>query len=205
MGNLWFLGIGAFLLGSIPFGRLVGYFAGHIDVRKAGSGNIGATNVARQLGIGWGLLTLVLDMLKGFLPVAAAQRLVSGDAAVYAGITVGLAALLGHQFSVFQRFAGGKGVATALGVFLALSPVACLTGLGIFVVLVLKWRYISLGSLAAAASVPITLHLQDFHLSVVLGAVIGAALIFFRHRQNILRLIRGREPKWGQKISGELL
>lgn len=202
---LLLLGIGAFLLGSIPFGRIVGYFAGHIDIRKAGSGNIGATNVARQLGMGWGLLTLALDMFKGFAPVSGAEQLVSGNAAVYSGIVVGLAALLGHQFSVFQRFAGGKGVATALGVFLALSPFACLIGLGIFALLVLKWRYISLGSLGATLSMPITLYLQGFSPAVVLGAVIAAAFIFLRHHQNIQRLIRGREPKWGQNVSGKLL
>lgn len=202
---LLLLCIGAFLLGSIPFGRIVGYFAGHIDIRKSGSGNIGATNVARQLGMGWGLLTLALDMFKGFAPVSGADQLVSGNAAVYSGIVVGLAALLGHQFSVFQRFAGGKGVATALGVFLALSPFACLIGLGIFALLVLKWRYISLGSLGATLSMPIILYLQGFSLPVVLGAVIGAAFIFLRHHQNIQRLIHGHEPKWGQNVSGKLL
>ncbi|OHB29117.1 MAG: acyl-phosphate glycerol 3-phosphate acyltransferase, partial [Desulfuromonadaceae bacterium GWB2_53_15] len=133
----------AYLLGSIPTGLLLGKAYG-IDVRKEGSGNIGATNLYRTVGRKVGVITLVGDCFKGLVPVMAARAWGLGAEQV---AWVGLAAFCGHVFSVFLRFKGGKGVATGLGVFLALSPLAVAIAVGVFAVLVLKWRYVSLGSI----------------------------------------------------------
>ena len=142
---------GAYLLGSIPTGLLLGKLYG-IDVRKEGSGNIGATNLYRTVGRKVGVMTLAGDCLKGLLPVLAMKY---STLPVEYAAWVGLAAFCGHVFSVFLKFRGGKGVATALGVFLALSPLAVAIALGVFIALMLIWRYVSLGSINAAAVMPI--------------------------------------------------
>ena len=190
--------IAAYLLGSIPFGIMIGRFFGHIDVSKVGSGNIGAANVAREAGVKWGLLTLVLDALKGFMPVALAYHSIGQAVDTTEGLVgiVGMAALLGHQFPIYNRFKGGKGIATGLGVFLALSPMACLFSGTVFVVMVILWGYVSLGSILAALGLPLWLLILGHSKQLVLLSLVIALLITFLHRGNIQRLLQGNERRW---------
>ena len=188
----------AYLLGSIPFGRIIARKVARIDITKHGSGNIGATNVAREVGTTWGLLTLILDLLKGFLPVFLLSPHFS-DATPSNGwaiAVVSLAALLGHQFSVFEKLNGGKGVATALGVYLAVSPGSCLAALSIFVVVVAVWDIISLASMISSASMPLLLTLMGYPSPVITASLVTTALIVLKHRDNISRIRAGQERKW---------
>jgi glycerol-3-phosphate acyltransferase PlsY len=189
----------AYLLGSIPFGLLLTKLFGGGDVRQAGSGNIGATNVARVAGPLPGILTLLLDAAKGAAAVWLAAR-VSNDSATWMVIAA-LAALIGHCFPVWLKFRGGKGVATAAGVFLMLSPLALLGSVIVFVLVVAFWRYVSLGSIAAAAAMPLLIYLlwAPRHappLAVTFGALAAAVLVIYKHDANIQRLIEGEEPKF---------
>ncbi len=184
--------LGSYLLGSIPTGLLLAKAAG-VDIRASGSGNIGATNVYRTLGRTVGVLTLVGDCLKGLIPVLAARYLGLSDAWIAAA---GLAAFLGHVYTIFLGFKGGKGVATALGVFLGVSPLAVLGALVIFVLLVWKWRYISLGSIAAAAAMPLMVAWLDRRPLLVGMTVIVAVLVIWKHRENISRLRAGTENRF---------
>jgi glycerol-3-phosphate acyltransferase PlsY len=189
----------AYLLGSIPFGKWIARRVARIDISKRGSGNIGATNVAREVGLRWGLLTLALDALKGALPVALlllAPLPGPDPSGPGAPSLVGLSALLGHQFSLFEGFRGGKGVATGLGVYLVLAPFSCGIALALFVLVVYRWKYVSLGSLAAASSLPILLLGKPSPVAAL--AAVAAGLIFLKHRENLRRLLRGDEPKWPQ-------
>jgi acyl phosphate:glycerol-3-phosphate acyltransferase len=197
----------AYLLGSIPFGYiLVRVFQG-IDVRSIGSGNIGATNVARSGGKGLAIATLVLDALKGWLPVFLVLTLpgisASGPAQLHTLASLAaLAAVVGHMFPVWLKFNGGKGVATGLGVFLALAPRAMLIALLIFAVVVAATRYVSLGSILAAAAFPVALYwLQrdSFPAPALLMCAAVALLVIFRHRQNIGRLWAGTENRFGAR------
>ena len=190
--NSTLLIVAAYLLGSIPTGLLLGKMFG-IDVRKAGSGNIGATNVYRTAGKKLGIITLLADSLKGAVPVVAARYL-DMDAAVVAA--AGLAAFLGHVFPFYLRFKGGKGVATALGVFLAAAPAAVGIALLAFLGVVLKTRYVSLGSIVAAALVPPLVGAFAAPPAVVVMAVIVSAVVIWRHRENIQRLYAGTENKF---------
>lgn len=147
----------AYLVGSIPTGLLLGKAYG-IDVRQEGSGNIGATNLYRTVGRKVGIFTLIGDCLKGLIPVLAVKH--SGLPTEYAA-WVGLAAFCGHVFSIFLKFKGGKGVATALGVFLGLAPLAVVIAVAVFATLMLAWRYVSLGSICAAAVMPVAVALQE--------------------------------------------
>lgn len=184
--------LGSYLLGSIPTGLLLAKAAG-VDIRSSGSGNIGATNVYRTLGRTVGVLTLVGDCLKGLIPVLVARYLGLPDAWIAAA---GLAAFLGHVYTVFLGFKGGKGVATALGVFLGVSPLAVLGALVIFVLLVWKWRYISLGSIAAAAAMPLMVAWLDRRPLLVGMTVIVSVLVIWKHRENISRLRAGTENRF---------
>ena len=189
----------AYLLGSIPFGLILGKMFGAADVRKEGSGNIGATNVARVAGPLAGVLTLVLDAAKGAATVLLAGRY-SNDSATWMMIA-GLAALVGHCFPVWLKFKGGKGVATAAGVYLALCPAAFLGGLILFILVVVFWRYVSLGSIAAAAAMPLLLYFlwAPHHASppiISFGALAVAILIVYKHDANLQRLVEGAEPKF---------
>lgn len=183
---------GAYLLGSIPTGLLLGKAYG-IDVRREGSGNIGATNLYRTVGRKVGVMTLVGDCLKGMLPVLAVKY--SALPPEYAA-WVGLAAFCGHVFSVFLKFKGGKGVATALGVFLALSPLAVAVALGVFVVMMLAWRYVSLGSISAAMVMPITVWALGEGRVMIVVTMIIALVVIIRHIENIKRLEAGTESKF---------
>jgi acyl phosphate:glycerol-3-phosphate acyltransferase len=191
--------IAAYLLGSIPFGLLLTKAFGRGDVRKVGSGNIGATNVARAAGLLAGVFTLVLDVAKGAGAVFLAEKL-SNDSTTWMMIAA-VAALLGHCFPVWLKFKGGKGVATAAGIFLVLSPLACLGALLLFLLVVMFWRYVSLGSVSAAAAMPLLIYLlwAPHHAppaAVTFGAVATALLIVYKHRRNLQRLLEGAEPKF---------
>jgi glycerol-3-phosphate acyltransferase PlsY len=181
----------AYLLGSVPTGYILGSLAG-VDVRKAGSGNVGATNVARVVGKRHGIFTLVADIAKGFVPVVVALHLGLTSAAT---VLVGVAAFLGHLYPVFLRFQGGKGVATALGVFLGLSPWATLVLIPIFVLVILATRVVSLSSMVAAASAPIVFWLLTASPILTGTSVFIALMIILRHRGNIQRLLSGTEPR----------
>lgn len=182
----------AYLVGSIPSGFILGRLAG-VDVRDAGSGNIGATNVARVLGKGRGLLTLLADTAKGFVPVFIGQRLGLSDAAV---ALVAIAAFLGHLYPVFLRFRGGKGVATAFGALLALAPPATLIMIFIFGAAVLGSRRVSLGSMAAALAAPIALWVFSYSVELVAMSAFLWVMITLRHRDNVKRLLAGTEPRF---------
>jgi acyl phosphate:glycerol-3-phosphate acyltransferase len=193
------LALAGYLLGSIPFGLIFAKILGRKDVREHGSGNIGATNVSRVVGPLAGILTLFMDTAKGTAAVWLAARL-SEDAAI-AMMFAGIAALLGHCFPVWLKFRGGKGVATALGVYLALCPLAALVAVVLFVLVVAFWRYVSLGSLAAAAAMPLLTYLlwAPGHappLVIKLGTLFAAVLIFYKHDANLQRLVDGTEPKY---------
>jgi glycerol-3-phosphate acyltransferase PlsY len=193
--------VAAYLLASIPFGLLISRRVVRLDITKAGSGNIGATNVAREVGLKWGIFTLLVDILKGFIPVTLAHYLLGSSAEVQEALKgiVGLSALLGHQFSVYNRFRGGKGVATCLGVFLAISPLSCLFSGIIFFILVSLWRYISLGSILAALTMPIWLSLTGHSIFMILMSLIISLLITLLHRENIRRLMQGNERRWQKR------
>jgi glycerol-3-phosphate acyltransferase PlsY len=182
----------AYLIGSIPTGLLLGKAYG-IDVRKEGSGNIGATNLYRTVGRNVGILTLVGDCLKGLLPVLFVKH--SSLPPEFAA-WVALAAFCGHVFSVFLKFKGGKGVATALGVFLALAPLAVTIALALFAALMFIWRYVSLGSISAAAVMPLAVYFMGGSATVTGVTLVIAAIVIFRHHENIRRLLSGTENKF---------
>lgn len=217
----------AFALGSIPFGLLVSRFRG-VDIRKHGSGNIGATNVARVLGYKVGLLVFILDVLKGFVPTFAAgwymgvipgtvfsQRITAWNAWLW--LAVMAMAILGHMYSPFVRFKGGKGVATGLGALLGVFPFLTIPAAGalvLWVAIVLIWRYVSAASIAAAVSLPALVYLTVQAVAAARGAtppgrgsmlpfylVTGtmAVLIVIRHRSNIRRLVAGTESRIGHR------
>lgn len=187
---LWILG--AYLIGSIPTGYLLGKAYG-IDVRQEGSGNIGATNLYRTVGRKVGIYTLIGDCLKGFLPVLVASYLGYQE---NIQALIALAAFCGHVFSVFMRFKGGKGVATALGVFLALNPIAVLGALVAFVLCVVVWRYISLGSIVAAAVMPVMIYLRPHGTPLLIATALIAVIVILKHHANISRLVAGTESKF---------
>jgi acyl phosphate:glycerol-3-phosphate acyltransferase len=196
--QLWLL-LAAYFLGSIPFGLLLAKLFGNADVRKAGSGNIGAANVARVAGPLAGILTLVLDTAKGAAAVLLAARFTHESAAWM--MLAALAALVGHCFSVWLKFKGGKGVATALGVFLALCTPAALAALLLFALVAASWRYISLGSISAAAAMPLLMYFlwAPHHappLIITFGSLAATVLVVYQHRANIQRLVRGEEPRF---------
>ena len=212
--------VAAYLLGSIPTGFLVARVKG-IDIRKVGSGNIGATNALRVLGKPAGILVLLVDALKGFLAVAIvvnwypelhemAPRCfgVNGypDSQMreVLGIVAGFFAVLGHNYPCWLGFKGGKGIATSAGVLTALVPWALLIILSVWIVLIAVTRYVSIGSLAASATLPFATWLttRDLTLTVVTGAM--GVLAIYKHKGNIQRLMNGTEPRFGQKRPEEV-
>jgi glycerol-3-phosphate acyltransferase PlsY len=181
----------SYLLGSIPFGYILIRSTQGKDIRAFGSGNIGATNVFRKSRLA-GILTLVLDAGKGYLAVAAAGWL-GGDLKWQAAAAV--FAIIGHIFTIWLRFKGGKGVATGCGAYLALSPLAVLTTLGLFLLILLLTRYISASSIGATAFFPFWAYLYGEPAPVLIWATAGALLIIAKHHQNIRRLFSGTEDK----------
>jgi glycerol-3-phosphate acyltransferase PlsY len=189
----------AYLLGSIPFGYLLVRARSGKDVRAMGSGNIGATNVARAAGWFTGVATLVLDAEKGFFAVWLMDRLSAGS--IRFMMLAALAAIAGHVFPVWLRFSGGKGVATAAGSFLAVSWPAVAAAMAVFLIVAGFWRYVSLASVSAAASLPLLVYIlyAPRHApptAVSVGTLLAAALIIWKHKGNIRRLMAGAEPRF---------
>jgi acyl phosphate:glycerol-3-phosphate acyltransferase len=198
--NPWLISIPlAYLLGSIPFGYLLVKIFLKQDIRTTGSGNIGATNVARSGAKGLGIATLLLDMLKAYVAVRIAQHLSPGnyDLAVAAAV----AAILGHVFPIWLGFRGGKGVASALGVFLALTPLSAACTFGIFLVIFFITRYVSLASIIGSATFPLfAFYFVPFRTPIVIaGFLVIPLLIIVKHHQNIRRLLSGKESRFGVK------
>lgn len=188
----WILGAAAYLAGSIPFGMLIARAKG-IDLRQVGSGNIGATNVARAMGKGWAVAVLAADAAKGFVPVWLGRRLglPAGAVAVAGG-----AAIVGHMFTLFLRGRGGKGVATSLGVALALSPIAALIGFAAYIAVFALTRLSSVGSLLGVWTFSLLYVLRESPAPPLIALALGgAALVTLRHHENIRRLVRGEEKK----------
>ena len=198
--NPWLVSIPlAYLLGSIPFGYLLVKFFRHEDIRATGSGNIGATNVARSGSKGLAIATLLLDLGKAFLAVKTAQYIAPGnfDLATIAAV----AAILGHVYPVWLRFRGGKGVASALGVFLALTWPSALCILGVFIVVFAMTRYVSLASIIGSGTLPLfALHFVPQRSPIVIaGFLFIPLLIIVKHHQNISRLLSGTESRFGKR------
>ncbi|MEJ2699915.1 MAG: glycerol-3-phosphate 1-O-acyltransferase PlsY [Desulfuromonadales bacterium] len=192
--NLILALLASYLIGAIPTGVLLTRLTGAGDVRQSGSGNIGATNVYRVAGRRLGILTLVGDALKGVIPVLVAASVLHFPD-LHVGL-VALAAFLGHCFPVYLGFKGGKGVATALGVYLVLSPLAVLVAFLLFALILWKWRFVSLASISAAAAIPFLVFLFQRSPALLGVSLAISALVIFRHRANIQRLINGTENRF---------
>jgi len=196
-----FIALFGYLLGSVPTGLLLTKLFSKVDPRKTGSKNIGATNIFRTAGKSLGILTLVGDVLKGVIPTVIAMHLVPADQwglsrHVWIALA-GLSPFLGHVFSIFLGFKGGKGVATALGFYLPISTISVLIEFLIFAGIVWKWRYISLGSITCAITISILIaFFRSDSQAYFIVSVIIAALILYRHQSNISRLLQGTENKW---------
>jgi len=193
--------IASYLVGAIPFGLFFGRFLGGVDVRTLGSGNIGATNVLRGAGKKAALMTLLADLVKGLVPVLLTARIGSDDTVTALS---GIAAIAGHNFPVYLRFKGGKGVATSFGVVLAVAPWTGLVCLVTWALAAAIWRYSSLSALLAFVPYPlITFALNVHSKPLELLSLFVFGLMYYRHRDNIKRLLAGTEPKIGQKASGD--
>jgi glycerol-3-phosphate acyltransferase PlsY len=196
-----FIALFGYLLGSVPTGLLLTKLFSKVDPRKTGSKNIGATNIFRTAGKALGILTLVGDVLKGVIPTVIAMYLVPADQwglsrHVWIALA-GLSPFLGHVFSIFLGFKGGKGVATALGFYLPISTISVLIEFLIFAGIVWKWRFISLGSITCAITISILIaFFRSDSQAYFIVSVIIAALILYRHQSNISRLLQGTESKW---------
>ena len=200
--------IGSYLLGSIPFGYLAGRIGG-IDIRKCGSGNVGATNVMRTLGKSYGYPVFVADFLKGFgavkMSLLIATRVQSEwNSPEMFGILAAISSVIGHSFPVWLHFKGGKGVATSAGALFALAPVAALIGAAIWILTFWLTRYVSVASVAAAAALPLIILITTWlsehgGKSLFYSSVCLAAVVIWRHRSNLSRLIRGTEPRFTRK------
>jgi acyl phosphate:glycerol-3-phosphate acyltransferase len=190
--------LAAYLAGAIPTSFIAGRLVRGIDLRQHGSGNLGATNAFRVLG--WRAATpiFVIDIAKGFVPAFYFPAL-DGAAAPGWALAYGAAAIIGHVFSIYVGFRGGKGVATGAGVFLALAPVAVLVGLGIWIVLVLTTGYVSLASITAAASLPIMVAVTAAPTEVLIMSLLLSVFVIYAHRANVRRLIRGEEHRFRRR------
>jgi glycerol-3-phosphate acyltransferase PlsY len=200
--------IGSYLLGSIPFGYIAGRIAG-IDIRDYGSGNVGATNVIRTLGKGYGYPVFAADFLKGFgavkMSIMIATRVQSEwSSPEMFGIVAAISSVLGHSYPVWLRFKGGKGVATSAGALFGLAPIAAVAGVAIWILTFWLTRYVSVASIAAAAVLPFIILITTW-LSRTAGkllfysSVCLAAVVIWRHRSNLSRLMRGTEPRFTRK------
>jgi acyl phosphate:glycerol-3-phosphate acyltransferase len=191
----------SYLIGSIPAAYLAGKLTRGIDLREHGSGNLGATNVYRVLGARTAIIVFLADVLKGAIPVLLFPGMTAAVRPDLWAVAYALAAIAGHVRSVFLLWrGGGKGVATAAGAFMSLAPLPSLVALAIFVIVLLAWGYVSLGSLSAATVLPIVIALREgVHSPLFAVSAVVAAFVFWTHRGNIGRLRRGEEPRFGKK------
>jgi glycerol-3-phosphate acyltransferase PlsY len=200
--------LGSYLLGSIPFGYLAGRLAG-IDIRQAGSGNVGATNVVRVLGKRYGYPVFALDVLKGFGAVKISMLIAPGrppewNAPEIFGILAAMSSVLGHLYPLWLKFKGGKGVATSAGALFALTPIATLIGVAIWIIMFWLTRYVSLASVTAAVALPTVILVVRWNdhnqlKPLVCSSACVAAVVVWRHRSNLSRLMRGTEPRFTRK------
>ena len=200
MSGLWWIPVAAYVLGSIPFGLLIVKATSGRDIRSIGSGNLGAANVTRNAGLVAGGLTLLCDAGKGYLAVWLAERWASGNGRWMMAAAV--AAVIGHIFPVWLGWKGGKGVATTFGVFLPIAPYAVLGAVAFWILVVLFWRYSSLGSIVAMAALPVLVyffyaphHAPPDH--VLAGTILVSVLVLWKHRANMRRLMAGEESRLG--------
>lgn len=201
MNQTWLIPIVAYALGSIPFGLLIVKARGGPDIREVGSGNIGAANVSRNAGRFAGILTLLLDAAKGYLAVWLAARWTNGN--IRWMMVAAILAVVGHMFTVWLNFQGGKGVATGLGVFLPICWQAVVAAAVLWLIVVVFWRYASLGSISAAAALPILIYIlyapghapPEF---VSFGTLLICVLVVAKHKSNVERLVAGTEPRIGK-------
>ena len=200
MSGPWWIAVAAYLLGSIPFGLVFVKVTSGKDIRLIGSGNIGAANVTRNVGLAVGALTLLFDAGKGYLAVWLAERWTHGNGRWMMAAAV--AAVIGHIFPVWLGFKGGKGVATTFGVFLPIVPYAVLGAVAFWILVVIFWRYSSLGSIVAMATLPVLVyffyaphHAPPDH--VLWGTILVSVLVLWKHRANMRRLIAGEESRLG--------
>ncbi len=193
----------SYFLGAIPFGLVIGKAWRGIDIRDHGSGNIGATNVYRTLGPGPGITVFLADVLKGLVPVLMAKQFAPESA--WLAVGCGVMAIVGHTLSVFLKFKGGKGVATSLGVGIGLVPVLAAIAFGIWIVLFAATRYVSVASMLACASVPIMMWQtrEPTPTAYKIFGVFIAVYVFIKHRSNIVRLMQGKENRFGRKAASE--
>ncbi|HKQ75950.1 MAG TPA: glycerol-3-phosphate 1-O-acyltransferase PlsY [Blastocatellia bacterium] len=194
----------AYLLGSIPFGYLIVKLRSGADIRETGSGGTGATNVSRKAGKAAGVVTLALDLLKGAAAVLVARWLTGESGTTWIVAAASALAVIGHCFPVWLKFKAGKGVATGLGVFLAIAPWAVLAALAVFLVVVWRTRFVSLGSILAAAFMPLWVLLMHLWIEPIIdfapimtALCAASAVIIFKHSENIKRLMAGEENKFG--------
>lgn len=187
----------SYLVGAIPFGKIISYVVSRMDIQEVGSGNIGATNVARVLGRKWGLITLIGDFGKGAIIVYIAQVIFNDDKLAALVAIVGVA---GHCYPVYLRFKGGKGVATACGAFLVINAKAVGFSVLIFILVLLVTRIVSISSIMAALNFPVLTSALGVEPSLVYSSLIVALLITFQHRHNIRRLLRGEERTFSFKV-----
>lgn len=192
------LAIFSYFLGSFPSGYWLGRWVGNLDIRTVGSGNIGATNVARNLGLKWGVLVLLVDMAKGALPAALALHLwpPGPTANNLKACLLALAPFFGHCYSPFLHFRGGKGVATGFGAALVVLPRAAMPALAVFLITTWRWRYVSLASVAAALSLPFWAAIMSYHELYLGLCALFAFFIGIHHHDNIRALLQGEERKW---------
>lgn len=192
----------SYLLGSVPVGYLIAKGLKGTDIRKSGSGNIGATNVARVVGKGAGLVTLLLDGLKGYIAVAVIPLLASHDSALVK-ILCALAVIAGHNWTVFLKFRGGKGVATTAGVFIGLAPLVFLSCFCIWIIIFVVFKYVSLASIVAALSVPLFMVLYKKPVSWQVFGVVLSVVGIVRHKSNIHRMFNKEEAEFQWKKKKE--
>ncbi|NLM53249.1 MAG: glycerol-3-phosphate 1-O-acyltransferase PlsY [Firmicutes bacterium] len=190
----------AYLLGSIPFGYLAGKLLKGIDIRQYGSGNIGTTNIHRILGLKPAIIVLILDVAKGLLPVLLARYFTDSTTL---HLVTGFAAIVGHNWPLFLKFRGGKGIATSIGVFIGLAPLVLLIGCIVGGLVIAVTRYVSLGSIIGALSAPIAMIILDMPPVYIFFGIIICIMVIWRHRENIVRLLNGTENKLGTKVKIE--
>jgi glycerol-3-phosphate acyltransferase PlsY len=203
--KLAFIFIISYLIGGIPFSLLIGLIFGRTNIREVGSRNIGSTNLSRVMGFKWGLVGFLLDVLKGAFPVIFLPY-IFGTIGSLPLVTAGFGAIIGHMLPIYLGFKGGKGVATALGVLIATSPIPALICFSIFIIIVAITRYVSVGSITAVTLLPFVFFLYSYlrekptELPILIFIALIAVGVWITHRANIKRLISGTEHKIGEKV-----
>lgn len=189
----------SYLVGSIPFGVIIGRVLKGVDIRDSGSGNIGAANAIRTLGLVPGILVLLLDIAKGVFAVYLSTHLMPKEFIHLMNVAAGLTAIIGHNYSIFLKFKGGKGIATSFGVFVALNWQIALICLATYIIIVAITRYSSLGSLSGTFAMPVCMYIFHQPVEYFWFSVIAAAFAFYKHKENIKRLLKGEEIRMFNK------